>query len=150
MCADLALMSALRSIWHYKCGLQCITYAWFKARSSLSLHGRWLWSKSVSTLPNLHPQLCDVETRSLGSDTQSCCCCCCCREWILHGRQPPQLAHVQQQIGARSEQPSGSGGAGVAGAGAGAANNGAAGQQQEQSKRASGDTEMAQADDMET
>lgn len=54
------------------------------------------------------------------------------REWILHGRQPPQLAHVQQQLRIKQEQQDGDGAAsGGAGGGSGASEGG---QQQQESQ----------------
>jgi hypothetical protein len=65
----------------------------------------------------------------------ACFVAVCCREWILHGRQPPQLAQVQQQLTIKSEPHSGSGAAAAAAAGAGGADSGAAGQQQQQQQQ---------------
>lgn len=53
------------------------------------------------------------------------------REWILHGRQPPQLAHVQQQLRIKQEQQDGDG---AASGGAGGSGNSEGGKQQQESQ----------------
>lgn len=65
---------------------------------------------------------------------------CCHREWILHGRQPPQLGAVHQQLGMKAEDLSGGSGGAVGGA---ASDSGAAGGSVQGGQAAS------QADDME-
>lgn len=66
------------------------------------------------------------------------------REWILHGRQPPQLGAVHKQLGLKVEQQSGSGAAGGAATAAAASDSVAAGGSLQQGR------DPSQADEMES